>query len=149
MKTNSLRLCLLAALATFAAGTAFAHAEGHDHELTPKPAAPSAETALALPATMADTLTAIQSQLALLKTALKDGKFAAVSANAVTLNLLVQHIVTQVPADHQANVKEIADKNATLTAELTRAAAAGAAKPASDLVSKLGGNLRALQLFAH
>jgi hypothetical protein len=144
MKINSLRLCLLAALATFATSTAFAHADGHSHP----PAKPPVATE-ALPAKMADTLTAIQSQLALLKTAQKEGKFAAVSANAVTLNQLVQHIVGQVPADHKANVKEIADKHATLTAELTRAAAAGAAKPVSDLVAKLGGNLRALQLFAH
>lgn len=144
MKTNPFKLCILAALTTFATGTAFAHAEGHDH----RPAKPSV-AAEALPATMADTLTAIQSQLALLKTALNDGKFSAISANAVTLNLLVQHIVSQVPADQKSNVKEIADKNATITAELTRAAAAGAAKATSELVSKLSGNLRALQLFAH
>ncbi|MFH1497738.1 MAG: hypothetical protein ABII82_07915 [Verrucomicrobiota bacterium] len=144
MKTTSLRLVLIAALATCATGTAFAHAEGH----APAPAKPPIATE-ALPATMAETLTAIQSQLALLKTAQKEGKFSAVSANAVTLNQLVQHIVGQVPADHKDQVKEIADKHATITAELTRAAAAGAAKPVSDLVSKLGGNLRALQLFAH
>lgn len=144
MKNTSLRLCLLAVLATFATGTAFAHAEGH----APAPTKPPVATE-ALPATMAETLTAIQSQLALLKTAQKDGKFTAVAANAVTLNQLVQHIVGQVPADHKANVKEIADKHATITAELTRAASAGAAKPVSDLVSKLSGNLRALQLFAH
>lgn len=98
---------------------------------------------------MADTLTAIQSQLALLKAAQAKGKFSAVASHAVTLNQLVQHIVGQVPADHKAQVKEIADKNATLTAELTRAASAGATKPVSDLVLKLDGNLRALQLFAH
>jgi hypothetical protein len=144
MKTNSLRLSLLVALATVTTGTAFAHAEGHTHA----PAKPPVATE-ALPATMADTLAAIQSQLALLKTAQKDGKFSAVSANAVTLNQLVQHISGQVPADHKAQVKEIADKQATITTELTRAAAAGAAKPVSDLVSKLSGNLRALQLFAH
>jgi hypothetical protein len=127
--------------------TAFAHPGGHGEETTP--AAPSAEKTLELPATMAETLTAIQGQLALLKTAQKDGKFSAVAANAVTLNQLVQHIVAQVPVDHKSKVKEIADKNATITAELTRAAAAGAAKPVSELVSKLSGNLRALQLFAH
>lgn len=144
MKTTSLRLSLLVALATLSTATAFAHAEGH----APAPAKPPFATET-LPATMAETLTAIQSQHALLKTAQKDGKFSAVSSHAVTLNQLVQHIVGQVPADHKANVKEIADKQATITAELTRAAAAGAAKPVSDLVSKLGGNLRALQLFAH
>jgi len=144
MKTKSLRLSLLVALATLSTGTAFAHADGH----APAPAKPPIATET-LPATMADTLTAIQSQLALLKAAQKDGKFTAVAANAVTLNQLVQHIVGQVPADHKANVKEIADKHATITAELTRAAAAGAAKPVADLVTKLSGNLRALQLFAH
>lgn len=127
--------------------TAFAHPGGHGEEIAP--AAPSSETTFDLPDKMADTLTAIQGQLTLLKTAQKDGKFSAVAANAVTLNQLVQHIVAQVPADHKAKVKEIADKNAMITAELTRAASAGAAKPVSDLVSKLSGNLRALQLFAH
>ncbi len=144
MKTTSLRIVLLAALAAFATGTAFAHAEGH----APIPAKPSVATK-ALPATMVETLGAIQGQLALLKTALKDGRYSAVSANAVTLNQLVQHIVGQVPADHRANVKGIAGNHATITAELTRAAAAGAAKPVSDLVAKLSVNLRALQLFAH
>jgi hypothetical protein len=146
MKTQSFHRYVIALLAGFSA-TAFAHPGGHGEEIAP--AAPSAEKTIALPATMAETLTAIQGQLALLKTAQKDGKFAAVSANAVTLNQLVQHIVGQVPADHKANVKDIAEKNATITAELTRAAAAGAAKPVSELVSKLSGNLRALQLFAH
>jgi hypothetical protein len=83
MKTKSLRLSLLAALTTFATGTVFAHPDGHDHA----PAKPPIATE-ALPATMADTLTAIQSQLALLKTAQKDGKFSVVAANAVTLNHL-------------------------------------------------------------
>lgn len=144
MKTTALRLVILVALATCATGTVLAHADGHSHA----PAKPP-EATLALPASMADTLATIQSQFALLKTAQKEGKFSAVAANAVTLNQLVQHIVGQVPADHKAQVKEIADKHATLTAELTRAATAGAAKPVADLVSKLGGNLRALQLFAH
>jgi hypothetical protein len=144
MKTTSRRLCLLAALAVFATGTAHAHADGHSHS----PAKPPVATET-LPANMADTLAALQSQLALLKTAQKDGKFAAVSSHALTLNQLVQHIVAQVPADHQTDVKAIAAKHATLTTELTRAAAAGAAKPVSDLVSNLAANLRALQLFAH
>jgi hypothetical protein len=98
---------------------------------------------------MVDTLAAINGQFALLKAALADGKFSAVSSNAVTLNQLVQHIVKQVPGDHQADVKAIAAQHAALTTELTRAAAAGAAKNTTELVSKLGGNLRNLQQFVH
>lgn len=141
---NSLRLVALLTLAPLSSGTAFAHADGHSHAPSRPPV-----TAQALPATMADTLAAISNQLALLKAAQAEGKFAAVAAHAVTLDQLLQHIVGQVPADHRARVKEISDKNAAFTAELTRAAAAGAAKPVTDLVSKLDGNLRALQLFAH
>lgn len=146
MKIQSFHRYVISLLAGLSV-TAFAHPGGHGEETAP--AAPSAEMTLELPATMAETLTAIQGQLALLKTALADGKLSVVSANAVTLNQLVQHIATQVPADHQAKVKEIAERNTKLTGELTRAAAAGAAKSASEIVSKLSGNLRALQLFAH
>jgi len=147
MKTHTIRLALLTAvLATLSAAPVFGHADGHLPKL---PAAGPSVSSVTLPATLAETLAAIKNQHAALKTALEEGKFSAVSANAVTLNQLVQHIVGQVPADHKASVKEIADKHATATAELTRAAAAGATKPVSDLVSKLGGNIRALQIFAH
>jgi hypothetical protein len=72
-----------------------------------------------------------------------------VQTQALTVNELVQHIVNQVPADHQASVKKIADRHAELTEALTKASAAGAQKEAEANLVKLTGNLRALQLQAH
>lgn len=83
MKIQSFHRYVISLLAGLSV-TAFAHPGGHGEETAP--AAPSAEKPLELPTTMAETVTAIQGQLALLKTAQKDGKFSAVAANAVTLN---------------------------------------------------------------
>ena len=148
MKTHPLRLATFATLAALSTAQIFAHPGGH---LSPPPPVPSlpAGSGGGLPATMTDTLTVIQRQFVLLETALKEGKYSAVSSNAMTLNQLVQHIVGKVPTDDQATAKEIAVKHAKLTAELNRAAAAGAAKSVAKIASKLGRNLRALQLFAH
>ena len=98
---------------------------------------------------MGETLAAIQRQYDLLKTVLEENRLTAVQANALTLDRLVQHIVSQVPADHQADLKEIAARHAKQTGDLVKASAAGAQKQAADLVSKLGSNIRALQLLAH
>lgn len=143
MKLHPLRLCALAAVATLITVTAFAHPEGHETRRPP------AESSVALPASMGETLAAIQRQYDLLKTVLEENRLTAVQANALTLDRLVQHIVSQVPADHQADLKEIAARHAKQTGDLVKASAAGAQKQAADLVSKLGSNIRALQLLAH
>ena len=149
MKTNRHIAMFLISAALFV-GAASAHPEGHGENIPaiPKPKVP-AKPALALPATSAETIAAIQRQLDALKTALNDNKLPAVQSNAVTLNELVKHISTQLPADHQANVKEIVEKQAKLTDELTKAAAAGAQKEVESLVTKISGNVRALKAVAH
>jgi hypothetical protein len=149
MKTH-LRLLPTLVLSVLLAGSAFAHPGGHGEDLPvlPKPKIPP-RSALTLPATAADTLAAIQRQLDALKTALNEGNLPSVRSNAATLSLLVNHIVSQVPADHQANAKEIAERHAKLTEELSKAASAGAQKEVESLVTKISGNVRALKLIAH
>lgn len=149
MKTHRHLITLLVS-ATLFAGAASAHPGGHGEDIpaVPKPRIP-AKPAPALPATSAETIAAIQRRLDALKTALKDGKLSAVRSNAVTLNELVRHIANLLPADHQANVKEIVERQSKLTEELARAAAAGAQKEVDSLVTKISGNIRALNAVAH
>jgi hypothetical protein len=150
MKSHQVRFALIAALASLTATMAFAQAAGHDSAPAAQaPAVPPAIPAEKLPATAAETLAAIKRQHSLLKAAFKEGKLSEVQAQALTLNELVQHIVNQVPADHQASVKEIADRHSKLTEALTKASAAGAQKEVEANIFKLTGNLRALQLQAH
>jgi|GEM_PF-1091385 len=149
MKIKIFSLFTLAFTASLALATVVrAHRGGHDAMPPTQPNAPSALT-VQLPTKMVDTLAAIHGQFTQLKAALADGKFSAVSSNALTLNQLVQHIVTQVSADQQGDVKVIADRQAKLTAELSRAAAAGADKAVSAIIAQLSTNLRALQLLEH
>jgi hypothetical protein len=151
MKTR-LHITSILGLLALLAGPIAAHPDGHGEEshALPKPKATApAKPALTLPATATETIATIQRQLDALKAALEDGKLPAVRSNALTLNELVKHIVALVPADHQASVKEIAERHSKLTDELSKAASAGAQKEVESLVSKITGNLRALKPFVH
>jgi len=145
MKIQSFRFFAFAVTAGLTFATAIAHPEEHH----PQPSKHSDVQSVPLPNNKAETLAAIQNQFSLLTTALADGNLSAVSPHAVTLNQLVRHIIEQVPADHQTEAKEVASQNSIITTELTRAAAAGASKPAATIASQLSNNLRALQRLAH
>jgi hypothetical protein len=144
MKTR-LHLTSLFVTAALFAGSAFAHPEGHGEDLAPlpKPKIP-ARPALVLPSTESDTLAAIQRQADALKKAFDEGMLPSVRANAATLNELVQHLTRLVPAEQQTTVKEIAERQAKLTADLAKAAAAGAQKEVGSLISKIADNLSVL-----
>jgi hypothetical protein len=139
MKTR-LHLTSLFVTAALFAGSAFAHPEGHGEDLAPlpKPKIP-ARPALVLPATESDTLAAIQRQADALKKAFDEGMLPSVRANAATLNELVQHLTRLVPAE------QIAERQAKLTADLAKAAAAGAQKEVGTLISKIAENLSVLK----
>lgn len=78
-----------------------------------------------------------------------EGKLTTVQSHALTINTLVQHLVTKVPADHQASVKEIAVRHAQITTDLVKASSAGARKETEANVTKISGNIRALKTQAH
>ena len=128
----------------------FAHPGGHAQEPSeerhPAKPSPSAEK---LPETAAEILKTIDAQQALLTAALDDEKWNVVQAQALTVNRLVQHLVTRVPADHQTSVKEIAARHDQLTADIVKSSAAGARKQTEANTAKLSGNLRALKTQAH
>jgi hypothetical protein len=149
MKTSSLKLSFIAALLTVAI-PAFAHPDGHAPEAPEhdKPAKPNS-TAEKLPETVAEILKTIDAQQALLRTALDEGKLSVVQANALTVNTLVQHLVTKVPADHVASVKELAARHAQITKDIVKSSSAGAKKETEANASKLSSNIRALKTEAH
>jgi len=150
MKIPTRRLSVVAALIILGVSPAFAHPGGHalENSAHDKPVKPSV-SAEKLPESVADILQTIDAQHVLLKTALAEGKLSVVQANALTINALVQHIVTKVPADHVAGVKELAARHAQLTADIVKSSSAGAKKETDANASKLSSNIRALKAQAH
>lgn len=150
MKTKTLNTSLLVLIIAFTSGSVLAHPGGHADEPMEhsQPAVP-AEPAEKLPETVGEIFKAIDNQQASLKSALGEGKLTTVQSHALTINTLVQHLVTKVPADHQASVKEIAVRHAQITTDLVKASSAGARKETEANVTKISGNIRALKTQAH